>query len=202
VTPEASRRWLIARDFSFVGNATIYHRQRLIDAGGFRPELGPFCDGFIMQVLALRHGACIVQEGLAAGRWTGSNFASSTLSDPQRSLAVHDAVLALIQGEFASLFPPEYIARWRRRSLYAIARTMFKGVDHDVAAHLESMSRRASGVDAVLLRVLSSACSFAMRAAFVALACVLRRRDVLRLVRAATSRRAIQNRAVLRRLGA
>jgi glycosyltransferase involved in cell wall biosynthesis len=201
IGPEESRRWLMKRDFSFTGNSTIYHRGRLLAAGAFRRELGPFCDGFIMQALALRHGACIVQEGLASGRMTGSNFAL-TLADSEKALEVHDVVLRLMQGEFADVFTPVYISLWTQRSCYNITRTLLRRAEQDTSARLAGIADRAAAADALFLRTIAAALAIGTRTAVVAAVLFLRRRDMRRLLRALLSRRARRNRELLRKVSA
>ena len=38
--------------------------QRLMEEKGFNLKLGAFCDGFMSQVLALKHGTCFIPEPL------------------------------------------------------------------------------------------------------------------------------------------
>ncbi len=42
--------------------ATIYRRDRLLEVGGFRAELGHWCDTFAIRAIALKHGACYLPE--------------------------------------------------------------------------------------------------------------------------------------------
>jgi hypothetical protein len=197
--PADCRRHLRRRDFCITGNTTVYHRWRIIEAGGFRPALGPFCDGFLSQALALRHGACYIPEGLAAARWTGNNY-SLTLSDSRSALPVHEAALALMRGEFADEFPTDFVAVWRGRSYYNMAAMSLREMDRRLTVSLRHVAEHAGGLPGVAIRLASAAVSLACRGATLAVGAVLRWRDLPR-IHTAFSPRAMNNRAQLRKLG-
>ena len=99
----------------FLGNTAVYRRQALHDAGGFIPDLGSFCDGFICMVLAAKHGACFIPETLAAWRRTDQNFSSQTGSDPRLVLDIMDRAGTLMLTAYRDLFSPPFVRRWQRR---------------------------------------------------------------------------------------
>lgn len=102
-----------------MGNATISNRKCLNEAGGFRPELASFCDGFLYSILGARHGACFIPEVLAAFRQLPNSYAASSNSDIERTLRVIDHTTALLDGEFRVLFPLGFSSRFRDRQLDA-----------------------------------------------------------------------------------
>ncbi len=136
LSPEKVSAALLKYGPWFMGNATIYHRQRLLDAGGFRPELRSFTDGFVSHVLALQHGCIFIPEPLAV--WRESIYGESATTN--RDIADFDRVIStsktLMQGEFAALFPQKYIAQWERRracwsglSILSVAAKAYKDAD-------------------------------------------------------------------------
>lgn len=102
-----------------MGNTTISNREHLIEAGGFRPELASFCDAFLYAVLGAKHGACFIPEVLSELRQMPNSYSASTNSDIERSLQTVGHVTALLDGEFKSLFPAGFPARFRDRLLDA-----------------------------------------------------------------------------------
>jgi glycosyltransferase involved in cell wall biosynthesis len=103
----------------FMGNTTIYRRQALAAAGGFDPALRSLCDGFIAQLLTLRHGACFIPEPLACWRKTQAGYADADNADWQQRLALRERAAHLMRTTFADAFPAEYVRHWERQSRYA-----------------------------------------------------------------------------------
>lgn len=116
--PAKARAALLRHGTWLAGNSAIYRRSALLDEGGFRPELGPYCDGFLGEVLALRHGACYIPEALAAWRLMAGGYASSGLADYDRAFEVLANARRLMETEYADLFPSEYVADFERQYLY------------------------------------------------------------------------------------
>jgi glycosyltransferase involved in cell wall biosynthesis len=59
----------------FIASHTVlFHRERLLAAGGFPPELKWHCDWFAMHVLAFRHGLCHVPEPLGILNIRGASY--------------------------------------------------------------------------------------------------------------------------------
>lgn len=120
LSPEEALQTLRQHGSWTMGNTSIYRRQALIEAGGFIPELGPFCDGFIQQVIALRYGACFIPEPLAAWRRMETGYASTTGANTERSLEIRQHAGRLMRSTYSDLFPPDYVAKWERQYLYTV----------------------------------------------------------------------------------
>lgn len=140
LTPGEVRRLLSRRtDSWFVqGNTAIYRRDAIFDAGGFRHELHAYCDGFLSQVIALRHGACFVPVPLAAWRRLEGGFASSLGRDPAARRRVNDHVATLMTTEFADVFDARHAADWRRQAEISLLASAF------AARHGTALARRAA----------------------------------------------------------
>jgi glycosyltransferase involved in cell wall biosynthesis len=115
--PSAAIRELLRDDSWFMCNTALYRRSALLAVGDFDEKLGPFTDGYMCRLLALRHGACFTPEILAAWRRLEGGFASS------QALKTEDAnnFVALVKErmiETGGLFPAQYIYRWQRRYLF------------------------------------------------------------------------------------
>ena len=115
VNPIEARRQLFRQGSWMQGNTVIFRRQALIAAGGFLPRLGSYTDGFIHEVLALRHGACFIPESLAAWRKLPESYSASTGKNPAAMRAIYDEALRCMAEDYRGLFSASYIYRWRNR---------------------------------------------------------------------------------------
>ncbi len=104
------------------GSAVIYRRAALMEAGGFRPELGPFCDGVVQQTLMLRYGACFIPEPLASWRNLPSGYLNSTYKDIDSFLDYLRNALDFIRESGSQLFPPSYLRKFDRRYRFSAGR--------------------------------------------------------------------------------
>jgi glycosyltransferase involved in cell wall biosynthesis len=105
----------------FMGNTAIYKRAAIPEAGGHRPDLGAFTDGFLMHVIALRFGACYIPEPLACWRKMPESLSSKQAKDVSRMREVIERASWLMESPespYAGLFPKQYPPHWRRRNKY------------------------------------------------------------------------------------
>lgn len=101
--------------------ATIYRREHLLQAGGWRKDLGSWSDTFAIRAIALQTGMCHVpQEGVVWFVMPGG-MSQSTLSDPRRALSLVRRAAALMRSpEFARVFPRDHVDRWEAASFEAL----------------------------------------------------------------------------------
>lgn len=114
VAPARAARRIRTSGSWVMGNTTIYRRKILQQAGGFRPELHSFCDGFIQEVLAMRHGACFIPRILTCLRISPQSFSASFTADPANLRQLVETVVALMQSEYGDVYDEQAIARFRR----------------------------------------------------------------------------------------
>lgn len=116
--PDESYR--LIRDFGswMLGNSVAFHREHLMDVGGFDQKLGAFSDGFIHLVLALRHGVCYIPEPLTAWRRLEGGLAASTKSDVTLWLENKRKAANIMRTEYSDLFPSEFISYFERQQLF------------------------------------------------------------------------------------
>ena len=139
-------------DSWIMGNATIYRTDALREGGGFREELGSFCDGFTSRMLALRHGACFIPEELAVWRRSPSGFATSTGRKPEAVEKIIADTRALMLGPYAALFPKDYVESWTKRTRHDTALGAVESGDLDA---LRSALGSLSAADQIFLKVYS-----------------------------------------------
>ncbi|MEN9633884.1 MAG: Chondroitin synthase [Verrucomicrobiota bacterium] len=130
-SPEEMRQHFEKRTPWIQGNTVIYRKAALIGVGGYRPELGSFCDGFVQHVIALSHGACFIPEPLAAWRRMPDTFSVRTNLNPAASRKIRDHVRGYMTTEFKAIFPTAYVRRWTKRwdSGFLIAFTKAKSLE-------------------------------------------------------------------------
>jgi glycosyltransferase involved in cell wall biosynthesis len=121
IAPEAVARILMRDDSWLTGNTTLYRRASLVAAGGFSPELGSFCDGYVSRLLAARHGACFSPEVLGAWRRHAGGYAWSQTADIVQTKQLVTAVVRRMAADSA-VFPPGYARRWEGRYLFGARR--------------------------------------------------------------------------------
>ncbi len=103
--------------------ATIYRRDALMEAGGYRAELGSWADTFAFRAIGLRHGVCYLAREVVRARMLTGSFSEQSRSNPRRMLDVIARAEHLMRSEeFRSLFPASHVrrwsSRWRRRVIF------------------------------------------------------------------------------------
>lgn len=116
--PEEALATLRQRGGWFMGNTAIYRRSALIEAGGFIPELGHYCDGFMDLVLALKYGACFIPEPLAMWRKTKGTYSERMSGDLDATLGIMGTAERLMRSTYRDLFPADYVDDWEKWWLF------------------------------------------------------------------------------------
>jgi len=176
IAPAAAARVLMRDDNWLTGNTTLYHRDRLIARGGYVPELGSFCDGYVSRLLALRHGACFSPEILGAWRRLEGGYAWSQTADLARVRELVAAVEHRMAAD-AAYFPSGYARRWAGRFVFGARR--FGLIQRRQAAAARG---HAAGIRARLREIVTTLWLFATLRPWDAVA-VVRRRLTIRLRR-------------------
>jgi hypothetical protein len=121
ISPAHAVRQLARDDSWFNGSTTIVNRAAASAAGGYRPELASFCDGFLNARLAWSHGACFVPFFLAVWRRLETGYAATVNADPDALQRIFNAI-AEIERAGVEPVPLEYLERWRGRWRFNVAR--------------------------------------------------------------------------------
>ena len=113
--PDQARQALLEDDSWFNGTGTLYRREALIAAGGFRPELASFTDGFVSRVIAAQYGVCFIPQALSNWRRDDVGFAGQTNSDLAKAERIAESALNLMETVYAGSFPNGYSKVWHGR---------------------------------------------------------------------------------------
>ncbi len=108
-----------------MGNATLYRTDYLCQINGFPESLGPYADGFVSMVLALRHGVCYIPEPLACWRRLGTGYSSSEQRNPAKALALLQEAKHLLTTGYRGLMSSEEISRWEARWRFNAMESLF-----------------------------------------------------------------------------
>ncbi|MDA0813086.1 MAG: glycosyltransferase [Verrucomicrobia bacterium] len=104
----------------FMGNTTMYRTQMLCGVGRFPEQLGPYADGFVSLVLALRHGACFQPRPLSAWRRLDGSFSAQTARSPEKLVHIGELAREKFTLEFPGLLSTRELRRWQRRWDYGL----------------------------------------------------------------------------------
>ena len=157
---DKARDVLLQRGSWFMGNTTIYRRSALLECGDHVPELGPFYDGFMSQVMALRYGACFIPEALGEFREMAGQLSAATY-DVRTAFPMYQHAIQLMRTTYRDLFPPEYVDSFARRTLaYTMERSLARSNEVHFA-YMKSMLPRPRH------RLLLAIVSLAMRCQFL-----------------------------------
>ena len=119
ISPAEAVRQLANDDTWFNGNTTIVNRSAAIAAGGYRPELASFCDGFLNANLAWSHGACFIPRFLAVWRRLETGYAASVTANPDSLVKIFNAIRYISTGGDV---PKQCSGRWSARWQFMAAR--------------------------------------------------------------------------------
>jgi len=139
-----------------LGNTTIYHRRTLLGVGGFNPQLGPFADGLIRQVIVAKQGACFIPEPLGAWRRMETGYSALTGSNPETAKTTCSVTINLMRTIYRDLLPESYVQRWQRRWLFSSVTAFAKKIEKEWIVGLRVLFENHGGLQALVLRV---ACS-------------------------------------------
>ncbi len=96
-------------------SGTIYRREALQEAGGYRPDLGSWSDTFAFRAIGLKYGVCYLADEVAQFRKLVGSFSQQSVAQPRKLLdIVARAEYWMRSAEFRDRFPDDYVRRWRR----------------------------------------------------------------------------------------
>lgn len=181
ITPVATRVALHQTGSWMQGNTVVFQREALIQAGGYYSELGPYSDGFIHEVLALRHGACFVPETLAAWRRIPHTYSAKTGSNPIAVREIRDNAIAYMVGKHKNIFKTSYVSRWKNRWDACFVRTFTRAKNQEMLDALEAVLLPGNPLRALLMILFRAMSTAALILASVA-AVSLRWFDLPRII--------------------
>ncbi len=103
------------------GPSIVYHRQRLIDIGGYDEALGSLCDGLAARLLAFKHGFLFIPDVLATWRISMTSLSHSTAMSTDLEQKNLDAASKWFKRHADDL-PSWYEALFKRRYKFGILR--------------------------------------------------------------------------------
>lgn len=114
--------------------ATVFKRNCLNEVGGFRAELGSWCDTFAMRAIALKYGAAYVPETFMSWRKLPNSLSHGGQRRLHETLAVLNRAAALMRSEaFRARFPESHVRRWHRRYRFVALINYFRSMLSQIA---------------------------------------------------------------------
>lgn len=138
--PEQVRKIVKSSDNWLCGPTITYHRERLLEIGGFTEELGSFCDGFAARLLSFRHGFIFVPEILAAWRIVTTSLSHSMADDKDRELKLLDNARRHFELHSETV-PPSYPQRFEDRYRFGIGRLRIIHQQHNRISKVIRLAR-------------------------------------------------------------
>lgn len=102
-------------------SGTVYRKEAFLKWGGYRPELGPWCDTFIAQVLGLRYGACYINAPVASWTTAENTYSRNAAMNPHIGFKIiENAAQLMLDENHKSVFPTAYVSGWQERAYQEI----------------------------------------------------------------------------------
>jgi glycosyltransferase involved in cell wall biosynthesis len=121
-TPADFRRWLEGSDNLCVGVVTIVRRRMMLEAGGYDPALGPFCDSFLARIVCLRHGVVFVPKVLGEWHRSSSGISRTLARDVELTKDFIAEARRRIEADREGIYPPRYGILFAKRAAFNAAR--------------------------------------------------------------------------------
>lgn len=115
--------------FWALSQTAILKREVLIESGGFIPELGPYADGFIVQAIVFKYGACFIPEVLTCWRKMETTYSATTLSNPDTHLKYINYAVNLKLTTYRNWFPLSYVVEWEATAMHHISKMSWKIIE-------------------------------------------------------------------------
>ncbi len=127
--------------------ATFYRRDALVEVGGYRSDLGHWCDTFAARAVGLKYGACYVPEPIMHWRYAPGSLAHAT---PVRKAldVVRRAARLMRSPAFRDRFPAEYVDAWEadyRESILRSRQLLLPERRQALEREAEAWHRRQTG---------------------------------------------------------
>ncbi len=133
--------------------SAVFRRDRVLEAGGFRPELGSYADGYLARKIALWHGFCYHPEIVATWCLFQQGLSRAMATDAVLAAAFRTRALAHIAADPA--FPSWYPALFDRRWRFATSRlaVIARPVNRAVLLRMSVASRLGRGLVGAVCRL-------------------------------------------------
>ena len=96
-----------------LSSATIYRHAALRAVGGFRPELGPWCDTFALRAITLKHGMFYLDREGTQVSHSATSFSVSCIHDGRKAIDFVARAAWLMRSEpFREYFPAWHVENW------------------------------------------------------------------------------------------
>lgn len=153
-SPSETATLLLRIDNWVLSVVTIVRRDAMIEAGGFDPTVGPFCDSFLARRIALKLGFVFVPRTLGTWHVQVRSYSRSASLDPGKMSELIDVCRARVRQDEGDVFPRGYSDLFVRRACFASSRLAITEKDYD--APLINALAQGTRLDERVLNVLKA----------------------------------------------
>lgn len=98
-----------------LGFTVVLQRKRFLEAGGHRPDLGPY-DTLTYRCLAVRYGAVYLGGApVTCVRSSANSYSGQVRVNPEQRAELMARAAQLMRTEYADLFPERFIRHWEKK---------------------------------------------------------------------------------------
>lgn len=151
------------------GCTTIFRRDTFTNAGGFNPDLGPYCDIFVEMVTAVRHGVCFIPSRLGAQRLYASSYSAKDKVNIEFYTQIYEAGANLMLTNYKELFPSDFVTVWKEREIYAAKLSALRSIQRQQMNVIRGFFSESQLIDRLVVIVMN----FAMKVQFFTLSLYL-----------------------------
>jgi|SRR3989344_502613 len=117
INPFKARSLLFKYGSYFYGNTVLMNRRKVIEIGGFNPNLLSFVDGIIYITLALKYGFVYVDHVLSNYRRHEEAYSTDTYRNIHKLRKIEKETLKFMRKK-PYIFDDSFIKRWKKRWIY------------------------------------------------------------------------------------
>lgn len=128
LNPEQARQMLIKYGSWLMGNTAIYNKGIYVELGGYDVIKGlfSFADGFIMEIIACKAGACFLPEPTGVWRRSAKGWSDFIVDNMDTSDSIILQARTLMRERFSKFVPEAYPELWERDFRFSLEKKVIK----------------------------------------------------------------------------
>ncbi|MBI4963465.1 MAG: TIGR04372 family glycosyltransferase [Desulfomonile tiedjei] len=142
----------------FHAPTVVQRRESRLQEGDLDQKLRHACDGFLYQVMALKHGCCFIPEPLAKWRKMATAYSVVGETDVSIRSQIVERAKMLMVCNYPGLFPSDYVKNWEKKHLYNLQKFALVDLNQSNRRFLANIGRtryKPTVVGSLLLRLFS-----------------------------------------------
>jgi len=126
--PEHAAQALIKYGSWLMGNTAIYNKRIYLESGGYDviQDLASLADGFMMEIIACRSGACFIPEPTGIWRRTAKGWSDSIVDNADNASLIALRAMTLMRERFRNYVPEAYPELWERDFRFSLEKKVMR----------------------------------------------------------------------------